>query len=342
MKILSLLSLMTLLACTQGESQPQYSFTSNTDQQAAFNVGKEVINKKDLTEGLESDIYSLERKIYDLKMKRMKEIAVEKLMEQDPKKKGLTVDQYFKKYIAQNMKIKEEEINQFVKDRNIPEDQVNPSIKQKIREYLYNEKKDELLADWLAKKTKKNPIEVYFKRPSRPQFDVAVGSAPYTGDENAKVTVVEFSDFQCPFCKRGAVRINEIKKKYGNKVKVVFKNFPLPFHKQAPKAAEAALCAEELKKGMFWDYHDALFADQGNLKPEDLIKKAEKLKLDKEKFSGCLNSSRYAAAVAKDIQQGTGLNIQATPTFFINGKLIAGAEPLQEFIDVIEEELKRP
>src|SRR5690606_35645394 len=133
-------------------------------------------------------------------------------------------------------------------------------------------KKSDAVEAWLGKQSEKNPIEVFVKKPRRPSFDVNVGSSPALGPETAKVTIVEFSDFQCPYCAKASEIIHEVKKKYGNKIRVVFKQYPLPFHKDAKKAANAALCANEQSTDKFWKLHDIMFKDQAKLSVSDLKK----------------------------------------------------------------------
>lgn len=146
---------------------------------------------------------------------------------------------------------------------------------------------------------------------------------PSVGPKEAKVVVIEFGDFQCPYCKEEAPIIRKIMEKYKDKVLFVFRDFPLPGHGAAQKAGEAAECADE--EGLFWYYHDTLFLNQDKLdKEENLVLLAEELGMDKTKFSECLNSGRYEKEVKKDFQDGILAGVKGTPTFFINGQLIAG------------------
>ena len=161
------------------------------------------------------------------------------------------------------------------------------------------------------------------------------------GKADAKVTIVEFSDFQCPFCSRGAEIMGQLKKKYGDKIKVVFKHFPLPFHTMAPLASEAALCAEEQKKGNFWKLHDLMFADQQNLLQGGLVEKAKKIGINEAEFSKCLNSRKFKKVVDADMALGQKVGVKSTPTFFVNGKMVNGAQPVEVFSEIIDEDLAK-
>ncbi len=160
------------------------------------------------------------------------------------------------------------------------------------------------------------------------------------GPRTAPVTIVEFSDFQCPFCSRVGPTVKQIEEKYKDKVRLVWRNYPLPFHNNAQLAAEAAMAANE--QGKFWEMHDKLFANQQALTRPDLEKYAQELGLNVEKFKAALDSGKYKGAVNADVQYANGLGGgMGTPTFFVNGRKIAGALPFEQFAQVIDEELKK-
>lgn len=171
--------------------------------------------------------------------------------------------------------------------------------------------------------------------------EVSIDDDPIKGKKDAKVTIIEFSEFQCPFCKRYYDETyNQIIKEYVDtgKAKYVFRDFPLSFHQFAQKASEASECAHEQDK--FWEYHDKLFENQQALDISNLKKYAKGLKLDEDKFNDCLDSGKYEDEVKKDMQDGISYGVQGTPAFFINGKLISGAQPYENFKVIIDEELR--
>ncbi len=172
--------------------------------------------------------------------------------------------------------------------------------------------------------------------------NIDLTGASVQGSANAKVTIVEFSDFQCPFCARfyeGAYP--DIKTNYidTGKVKLAFKNFPLSFHQYAQKASEAAECAAD--QGKFWEYHDKLFENQDKLTTTDLKKYAAGLGLDTVKFNACLDGGIKASKVQADFQQGVTAGVRGTPSFVINGKLLVGAQPYDVFKQTIDAELAK-
>lgn len=169
--------------------------------------------------------------------------------------------------------------------------------------------------------------------------DVSADDDPIKGDKNAKVTIIEFSDFECPFCEKAEPTLKKIMDKYAGKVKLVYRDFPLTFHKSAQKASEASQCAND--QGKYWEYHDKLYANQKALAVADLKKYAVDLGLDIAKFNECLDNNKFADEVKKDLADGEAAGVDGTPAFFINGRKIVGAQPYESFEKIIEEELKK-
>ncbi len=161
---------------------------------------------------------------------------------------------------------------------------------------------------------------------------------PSLGPENAPVTIVEFSDFQCPYCAAAVPTLDQVMSAYPDKVRLVYRSFPLPQHANAYKAAEAGLCADE--QGQFWPMHDWMFAHQSQLALTDLKQEAMALGLDSAQFDSCLDSGKYAARVEADLKAGEAAGVSATPTFFINGRELLGAQPFEAFKQIIDEELQ--
>lgn len=339
-------------ACTEkAVSKTQFIFKPAPNEEAAAKFKGKVITKEELYSDIRNDIYDLEKKIFDLKMNKLKALLLKKMMESDPNYKGLTNDEYLNKYIAKDIKISEKEIIEFAKERRIPESQMNDQIKERIKTFLSAQKKQKKVEEWMNDQLGKNPAEVYLVKPMAPISDITAGDSPFRGKADAKVTLIEFSDFECPFCAKGAKIVEQLKKKYGNKLKVVFKNFPLPFHKNATDYAHGALCAHEQDKKKFWAMHDELFhmGDDHDHSSHghnhggkmDLNEIAKKIGLDVKKFQECQKSKRFMAAIEADKKQGQEAGVKSTPTFFVNGRMISGAVPVEQFSEIIDEELAK-
>jgi protein-disulfide isomerase len=175
--------------------------------------------------------------------------------------------------------------------------------------------------------------------PGEPTRVKVATTGPAKGPANAPVTIVEFSDFQCPYCGRLSPTLKQVEQKYGDKVRLVYRQYPLPFHRFAQKAAEASLCAND--QGKFWQMHDAIFADQQALEVAQLKSKATDLGLNTEQFNQCIDLGRHAAAIQADVKDGAAAGVTGTPALFVNGRLILGAVPLEQITSVIDDELKR-
>ena len=330
-----------VVACSNGTSKPSYLFKAPVKEGVAAKVGEMEISNAEIADGIESELYEAESKVFEIKFNKLKTILLQKYMDKDSRKAGLSNDEFLNKYISKDVKISEKEIEAFIKDQNIPAEHINPQVREKIKNYLEMERKKEAVDVWLAEQTKKTPVEIFMQKPRRPTFPVEVGNAPFAGGKDAKVTIVEFSDFQCPFCAKGADLLKEIKKKYGDKVKVSFKNFPLPFHNHAEGAAVAGQCANEQSMGAFWKMHDEMFANQESLDAEGLKKLAQKSGLKMDEFNKCVAENKYLAQVRADMEEGRKLKVKSTPTFFVNGQLINGAQPIDVFSEIIDEELAK-
>jgi protein-disulfide isomerase len=174
--------------------------------------------------------------------------------------------------------------------------------------------------------------------PAAPEkVDIAVGDAPAKGPKSAKVTIVEFSDFQCPFCSRVVPTLKQIEDSYKGKVRIAFKNLPLDMHPNAQPAAEAAMAAHE--QGKFWEMHDKLFANQQQLDRPSLEKYAEELGLNLARFKAALDSGKYRERVKQDAAEAAKIGVSATPTLFVNGHKLEGAQPFDSFKTAIDKEL---
>ncbi|HXZ78758.1 MAG TPA: thioredoxin domain-containing protein [Terriglobales bacterium] len=169
-----------------------------------------------------------------------------------------------------------------------------------------------------------------------PKADFALGDAPRQGPESAPVTLVEFADFECPYCAKVYPQLKKLREEFGDKVSIAFKNYPLPMHAHAEKAAEAARCAGD--QGKYWEYHDLLFTEK-QLELPQLKKYATELGLDAKSFDKCLDSGQHAAEIQKEVAEGRQLGINATPSFFINGHFFTGAADYNTLRSMVAQQL---
>jgi len=208
-------------------------------------------------------------------------------------------------------------------------------VRQPIKSYLTQQRIQVVREDYLNTLKAKTPVHVSLEPPRQ---TIATANSPSRGPATAPVEIVEFSDFQCPFCLRAHPTVDQVLKTYGDRVHFVYRHYPLPGHPNARPAAEAAACAEE--QGKFWPYHDKLFASQSKLSDADLKQDAADLGMDASKFNACVDGHKYAAKVEADMRAGQDAGVDGTPAFFINGRLISGAQPYDAFKKMIDEELQ--
>ena len=344
LKIVStcLLTVGVIVACTSESAKAKINFLVKdaSTPGVVAKINGENITEDQLIGDAQLELMQIKKQEYDLKMSQLNKLVQERFLGAEAKKEGIaSVEEFIgKKILKGEIKINDVEYKKFVKEKNIPESNINDQVKERIFSYMKEQKKDEMVQAYLAKLTKNAPVEVYFKKP-KSNIQVDIGESPIEGGASAKVSIVVFSDFQCPFCSKGAKVVGEIHKKYGNKVKIAFKEFPLPMHKDAPGAAEASMCVYDQNKDKFWKFHDIAFANQDKLGAEDLVKHAKAAGVDEKKFKECVDSHKFADYVKKDQQYGEKLGVRSTPTFFVNGQLLSGALPLDQFSEVIDEEL---
>ncbi len=328
-------------ACTgeQAKAKPNIVHKDAPKAGLVAKIGGEEITEDQLMGDDKLDFFDLKKREYELKMNQLNKLMVEKLIGAEAKKENMSLDDFVsKKVVKGEIKISDKDYKKFVADKHIPESQLNPQIKERIIAYMQGMKKQDMVQEYIGKLTKSTPVEVYFTRPKM-QVNVEAGNGPFAGGEKAKVTVVEFSDFQCPFCARAAETVGELKKKYGDKVKIVFRQFPLPMHKDAKGAAEASMCVNEQGTSKFWKFHDLAFKNQDKLDGENLTKLAKEAGADEKKFKECVDGKKFAGAVQGDLTYGEKIGVKSTPTFFVNGQLISGALPVEAFSEIIDEEL---
>lgn len=339
--ILSIAFLSMTVGCNERRPEKPNVVTKEAPKpEVVAKIGGEEITLDNLIGDSKVDYFDIKKREYDFKMSRLNEIMAEKLIGAEAKKANMTYEEFVEKKVAHGtVSISDKDYKKFVLDKHIPEAQITPQIKERIMSYLQTTKKQDAITRYVSQLTKANPVEIYFTKPKM-QVNVEVGKAPVYGKSDAPVTIIEWSDFECPYCSRAAETVSEIKKKYGHKVKIAFKHFPLPMHKDAKPAAEASMCVNDQGSDKFWKFHDAAFKNQDKLDKDNLEKFAIQAGADKKQYQECLASSKFKSFVEQDMNAGEKLGVRSTPTFFVNGQLLSGALPVDSFSEVIDEELK--
>ncbi len=280
---------------------------------------------------------------YDLRTRTLDELIADKLLEAEAARKGLpSVDALLEAELpGRVVEPSEERIQAAFRQiqRDLPTvslDEARPYI---LRQLGQDGMRDAFFA-YLGELRTAASVATSLPYPELPRTEIAIGKDDLSvGPAGAKVTVVEFAEYPCPYCGMAASTVKELLAAYEGKVRFVWKDFPLPSHERAVPAAVAARCAA--KQGKWESYHEALWADQRALADADLTRRAESLGLDLEAFAACQADPAVAALVAAKAAEGQALGVNSTPTFFINGIELAGALPLERFKAIVDAELAR-
>jgi protein-disulfide isomerase len=329
-----LASLVLASACSQPEAQ-------NADPTPAIRMGDEVITVGELDTWIKDELFAQETddgkeaKVYEVRAQAAENLVAQRLLEAEAKRLGTDADALLEAEARKRLTVTDEEVQRFY-DENKQSfgDRPMDEMKAQIRQHLERRAAPEAARTYVDQLRQAANVEVLL---DRPRTQVAA-SGPSRGPADAPVTIIEFSDYQCPFCRRAEPTVQEVLDKYEGKVRFVFRHFPLDrIHPQARGASEAAACAAE--QGKFWEYHAELFSGDGQLDRPVLDAAAEKTGLDAAAFKTCVDERKTQALVESDVKAGEEAGVSGTPAFFINGIPLRGALPFEEFQKVIDEEL---
>lgn len=294
------------------------------------------ITAEELTAAVRSELLKLDTQRYQALKNGLDAIIGQRLTELEAKNRDMPVEQLRQEEItAKISQATDDDVKKFYEENQGRINQPFDSIKDRIREYLNQRAQQDRERAFLRELRQRYKVAIALEPP---KVDVSADDDPVLGSKDAVVTIIEFSDFECPYCRRVQPTLKRILKEYEGQVRLVFRDFPLSFHKNAQKAAEAAQCAGDQDK--FWPYHDKLF-EQTALAPDDLRKYAGELELDMDAFNACLDEGKYAQEVVKDMQDGQAVGVNSTPSFFVNGQPLSGAVPYERFQELVEAALAR-
>jgi protein-disulfide isomerase len=300
--------------------------------------GDKTITLKDVDTTLAQQLKQMDKQKLELRQRAAEQMVVQELVKAEAAKAGQTEEQWLKANIDGKIATPTDEAIQKVFAENqarMPPGATIESMREQIIGFLQQDGKREQAMKIFDELKTKSGFTLLLEEPR-----VTVeAKGPSRGPDGAKVTIVEFSDFECPFCSKAEDSVSQVMEQYAGKVKLVFRHFPLSFHPNAAKAAEASLCAED--QGKFWEMHKVLFANQQKLGVEDLKAHAQSVGLDAAKFTACLEGGAKKAVVDADQKAGAEVGVTGTPAFFINGKMLSGALPAAEFKKIIDAELAK-
>ena len=333
--------------CSEEPTASAQAPAAASPDQVVAEIGGKPITLKDVDAKWEAfdaaEHARIVQSLYQNRRNMLDQLIGDRMIEAAAKAAGQPVAQFQEADAAKRLKpITEQDVAQFYEEnKDRAQGRTLDQLRGEIKPFLEQRRVLQARA-MLIEELKKQPGNSFKVMLEPPRYTVPVAAGdPVRGNANAPVTIVEFSDFQCPFCQRVNPTLEKIRQTYGDRVKIVFKDFPLPNHPQAPKAAEAARCAADQNK--FWEMHDAMFANQRALELPGLKQTARAIGLDGTTFDSCLDSGKHAGVVADNADLGEKMGINSTPTLYVNGRQILGAMPFEVFKQVIDEELaKKP
>jgi protein-disulfide isomerase len=318
---------------------PTASTAAPSDSGAAATVGGAVITLQELDKASANQLAKIRQQEYDVRAEVLTGLIQDKLITTEAAARKVTeTDLVQTEITAKAAKPTPDEVSQYyeqMKSRMGGKtfDQVKGDIEQMLAAQKINARKGQYLNELSAKYEVKMLLE-----PPRAAISLRAG-VPAIGPADAPITIVEWSDYQCPFCKRAFPTVEQVLSEYKDKVRYIHLDYPLPFHQQAMPAALAVHCAGD--QGKFWEYNNNLYQAPGDLSKADLAKRATDLGLDSAAFEACTTSNKHEAIIKTNYDDGAALGVTGTPAFFINGRMLVGAQPIDQFRTIINDELSR-
>ncbi len=345
-RALVFVALLGAAACQPQRSPQNGQATQNQDPKAPVaRISGQTITAGELDESVKKDLAQLEQRFqeqrYQLRRQALESMLRRRAFDAKAKSKGMSTEELVNKEVgAKVADPSDDEVRALYERAKAGGQKLPPfeQVKADIVRFIKSQKGQGAMAEYYEQLKKEQNIEVLLP-PYEPPKVAVDATGPSRGSASAKVTIVEFSDYECPFCVKAEGTVKEILAAYPEKIRLVYRDFPLPMHSKAPKAAEAAQCASD--QGKFWDMHDRLFAANGKLEISDLKAYAREIGIDGSKFDSCLESGGKAKMVEANRKAGEEAGVTGTPAFFINGRPISGAQPADAFKTIIDQELAK-
>lgn len=295
-------------------------------------IGGHAVTSDQLLEKEAGKLLQARYKFYLAERDALQEYIDNELLELQAKKESVSVDELLKRHVAVNVQEPTEDQLRFYYE-GVQTDEAYEIARPKIIDTIHQLRENKARKAYIDSLREQYAVVVELNEPSG---HVEVGNAPRLGSESAPVQIVEFADYECPYCQNVSDDLVRLREQFGNQVSLVYKDYPLPMHPLAERASEAARCAGE--QGKFWEFHDALFQSK-RLQVSDLKQQARTLKLDTAKFDQCLDSGGQASGIRNDIKEGQRLGLTGTPSFFVNGHFMSGAIGYMKLREAVLQEL---
>ncbi len=336
--LLASLACVTFLgaACARPTAAPAAS-TPAPDASLAARVAGGSIGTAEVDEHAAQKLMALRQQEYDVRREALGELIEKRLFEHEAARRGLTVEALLSEEVEKKLPPVDPRQAEMLYVQNRAQLGNRPfgEVRGQIDAFLQEQGRLARRAAFRQELEAGAAVQVLLKPP---RYEVSVpADAPVHGPASAPVTMVAFADYQCPYCQRGEQTVAQLQERYGDKLRLVHRDFPLDFHPRARVAARASHCAGE--QGRFWEYHRGLLLQPGDYGDAELAARARALGLQEAPFASCLASPRFDARIAQGLDDGRKLGVNSTPTFFINGRMVSGARSVDYFAQVIDEEL---
>lgn len=334
---------MSIVSCGEDKKdtshvtvQPAVQAATATSGNILARINGQPVTEEDVRKIAGPKLAQAEMELYDVRKDAVDQMVEDRLLQAEASKKGISKEEYLKRNVSDKVKVDDKEIAKFYEDKKSQmQGKSLEEVKPNIKGFLFRDKYQKQYANVIDGLRKNTKVEFLMKAP---KVEVEEGDSPSIGPKSAPVKIVEFTDYQCPFCGRSRPTVNQILSEYKGKVRYTLRDFPLSFHKDSVKAHEAGHCAGD--QGRYWEMNKKMFESQTAIKVDDLKKYAQEIKLNMKKFNECLDSGKYTEMVHQNQQYGESIGVSGTPAFFINGRMISGARPFEAFKAVIEDELR--
>ncbi|MCE5332979.1 MAG: thioredoxin domain-containing protein [Desulfobacteraceae bacterium] len=305
-------------------------------------VGGEPIYEQKIEVLLGNRLLDASREVYRLRKDKLDQLIVDMLLEKEARARGKETDKYIEEIAPPGgFTVTDAEIQAYLDQNRAKLKDWQGSmaeLTERVKNYLQSQKRLQAINEHARTLQTKYPVEFYLTAPRPPEVKVDTEGAPSMGPQDAPVVIVEFSDYECPACRATHEVVQRVRAAYGDRIRWIYKDYPLKRHKHAFKAAEAAHCASAQEK--FWEYQERLYtADR--LDVDNLLKIAGETGLARDRIEQCLNESKFKKLVEKNHRDGVDLGIDRTPAFIINGRVFTGGPAFETFKNVIDEELKK-
>lgn len=337
---LTLLFMVMSLIPFAGENTSISQIAPPSEPDVVARVNGKPITNQELEKAMATKLYDARMELHRAKIKELDQIIQDRLLRLEALRLNIPLEEVRSRALDDADSVGPDDVQAFLA--------ANPGVRSswegseealqdRVRSFLQRRRNTQAMRTAVTDLQKRYDVEILLQEPPLPWTRVALGNSPVQGPEDAPVTVVEFSDYSCPACRKGHEISMEIREAYRGKIRWVFKDLPLERHKEARIQAEAARCARD--QGMFWDYQDMLFMSGQEMGHQRLVDLAVELGMDRDRFESCLRSGRHREDIEADVRAAEEAGVEGTPTFIVNGKLRPGTPSFEELRALIEAEL---